>query len=431
MQVSNNALTKELLISSYESRLLFSRYNLLELSEYPLALSIENDLQTIYDIFSDMKIKCDTFNNLVFLFYKWAHNVKQIEPQLLNLKKPYEFFLLFLMVHKELYMFMSLIDDCVNLNDLDEDERNAVKSYIKNFKSKYVQLGYITDIYRSVIKQISLFLQNSSEEKADIEEITGLVEEELINNYFLITNSIDHELFMNSILLAKDMFNTNFVDRYGDFREKIFNSVSKIGGINQNCFMRDYEFAYNNEKFVYKIIFAKFDICSHTTIYSNLNLIHICELNGVSYDVFKHIQAIDKFVLWYQVNVANIKNFLYNINKCEQNYNVVYYDTIKKHYLHSLAKASEVIDKQIDVLFARMPQSEVFSFFNVLQNKIFYNIRSFFYDPNKNILKSFNKNGAIDAKHFTIGECRMLFDSVSSLMKEIFTKRSQNVKAEN
>ena len=434
--LQDNSLTQELLINSYEARLLFSGYNLFELEDkdFVIDLPIEKDLYLLYELLKDMKIDCQKFNNAVLFFYRWCYNVARIKIEQIDYKNKHEIFLFFLFLHRDLAVFLFLLEDYTQsgeLEILDEDETRELKDYFKGFQEKYCQIYYIFNVYRAIVSQIKTFIEDNVEDELDLARI---IDEILVDRFFLMLGSIDNEMFSNCLNLAKDMLYDETPNRYEVLRKNILESISKIGGINKNCIVRDCVIQTKNGARVYKAILAKFDICNHSFIYSNVGTINAFELSGTKNLFTQMLVPIDKFVLWYQLCASNIQNYLYYINKCENRYGISYPEVIKIYYKYSLEKAKRVIDKQLEVLFNKMPKTELFSFFSVLQNKIAHNVRGFFYHTDKALLKKLGTGDRVRVEDFSLGDCKVLFDSISELIREIFLKRSSDnvaVKSQN
>lgn len=386
--IQNNSLSKELLVNSYEARLLFSGYNLFELKKIVSELDIEKDLFLIYEFLKSSKNK--TFNNAILFFYKWLHEVNLINIKLLQFRYKYEFVLMFLILHKNLVIFLELFEQShKNLNQ-------ELKNHFNDFKTKYSFMYEICSIYNDIIEKIYSLKNNQ-------------------NEYFELFELVDNKIFLDYLHEAKSIFNGNFGDKYGIVKQNILDA--KIDDLNTNIITRDY-LMQNSD--VYKIILSKIDILKQSFVYSNINLIHAHELNN-NQNLFKMLFCLDKFILCYCINKEKTQNYLYFINKCEKN--DTYETYLNKYFTDNFQKASQIINKELTQILEKVPKIDVFDFINIFQNKIYYHTKAFFYSSNKDLLRKINSK-----KTYNLDDFKILFDNVFDLTKNFFISKCQNAK---
>ena len=427
----NNILSQELLVNSYEARLLYSGYSLFDINDekFKIDIAIEQDLYYLYTIFKDLKLGCKKINNAILFFYRWAHKVTTLQKELLNYKNKHEILIAFLILYHDLAVCLYLIEDYSNsgeLDLLDKDEKVEVREHLKVFQDKYIQLYYIFKIYQRVVENIKAFLLAKKDDTLDT-----LVKSNLTDKYFILMNSIDNETFSNCLELTQEVLYDDTPNRYEVLRDDILKHITKLGGSNKNCIVRDTVIKTKEGTKVYKAILAKFNICEQIFIYSNTNLINAYEINQLNTLMDNMLLPIDKFMLWYHFSTSSIDNYLFHIARCENRYGTMYDKFIQEHYHKTFANLQTVINAQIDELIKKMPQTELFSFFEVLQNKISYNVKGMFYDPNKQLLKTLSTGNKVELQDFSFTDCKMLFDSISKYVNHIFESRSENAQAQS
>lgn len=408
MKSQNNSLTKELFANSYEARLLFSGYNLFDLNKNEIALKadIEKDLFSIYELLKQKNIEHKSFNNAILCFYRWCHNILTLKHYKIDCQNKYEFFHFFLLLHRDLILFLSLLDEYF--------KNEILKDKFKNFKKHYYQIYNIYDIYKTAVTKIKQFI--NCQDMAN-----------LLNEYFILLSFIDDEVFFEALFLSKNILSDDFNDRYGFLKNKILNKTSKIGEFDKNCIIKEYIIKTKFETIPYKIILANFDICNHKFIYSNVTAINVYELNNTRELFFDIFYYVDKFVCWLQISNLNIQNHLNYIQNCENKYKMPYFEFIKAYCNASFAKTKKAVNTQMTSLLENFPNINLIDFIYILQNKLSHNIFTCFYDTNKIFLKTMKnlKNTKVD--DLTVGDYSFFFDLITKFMKDFFTSKQKQI----
>lgn len=404
MAIKNNSLLQELFVNSYEARLLFSDYNLFDFDEndFKIKTDIEKDLFLIYCFLKNTNTTHSVFNNAIFFFYRWLHGIKAVKKHLLDFKDKSDIFLFFLLLYRDLVIFLILLGQCSYI------ENEELKDKFKKFKEKYHQIYYIFAVYEKVLTKLESF-------SSDIDEA-------LVDRYLEFINLVDDRLFCRCLDFSQGILKDEFCDRYGILREKILVSVPKLANFNKKCLIKNYNIKTEEGLKLYEMVLAKFSVCNYELIYSNITAINVYELTSIDRLFSKVLFCIDKFVCWYHFVCS--KTYTHCIEKSENKHNKGYFDMVNNHCKNAVLNTKKILDTQMVNLVKSMPKMDMFAFLDIVQSRILYYIREHFFIPNKKMATSL-KNAKI--KDISIADCDFLFNNITALLKDFFATASKKV----
>lgn len=426
-----NGIIQELFVNSYEVRLLHNNVDLLGLKQYDtLSTQIEKDLLIIKTALEALNLKNNIlkFSLATFFFYKFSHRILEFSNRdnlLFSNPDKHKNYIDFLILFREFYIFIILLDSSLVIND-DYERKSVGKKYIdeleklyQNFTNKYLIFGLIKKIYSTQLTQLQQLPQEIMNNNY------GVDYEAMINTYMSQINSIDFKFLSDIVNSFREIINSDFTDRYGLLKNSILNNV-ELKTLDKKAIMRDYEVnaVVNGEKRtdIYKVILFDFELSG---IYSNVDVLTVYELTGNTHILNSLIFVLDQFFTSYYLNCfesnGNAGNFKYYINALENRENINYSAILEEHFIAQLEKRETTILAQMNDLLGKMSESDLFSFFKTIEMKIVFSLRDIFYAPNKEMIDGAGQMSKGIPK-LTYGDSEFLIQSIQSLLKNMYKK---------
>ena len=435
---TGHRLYEELLLNSYEARIIYSGYNLFDINKNKEKMPVELKLLEVYERLKALRHKKSKhiFNIAILFFYKWAHSFNTIDhatkanimPQI---SSNFKSTLIFLLIFKDLYLFILLFRLMITVMGREgKSDVAAEGSDIE--KTFFEQFGALKILDRAYEKLITLLSEAQTK---------GEMQNDLIETYFKAFNAVDIDYLMEIVELLRDnVFSEDFDDRYAKLQVKILDGVGDIvKNVDKNGIFRKYAIYFadkDDENFkhytkkgaeVYNLMIFEVDLddmalSRHFRTYSNINMINVYELLGDE-TVKKTFLTLDNLFLWHRALVSqpNGSSFLRLANTLsaddgEVDGRVPYGETIANYFDARARVAEPFIREQIKRFLERVPRSDIMSIWSIVEQKILYGLKDYFYPIEKTFIKAPN---SISVSSFKNRNYQYLTTTISEIINKV------------